>query len=239
MRPLLNPIKPKALYDYMHITELTLYTPQLLAQKEFYIKTLAFSLVEESSNSFVIQCGYSRLRFVNHPVKTQYHFAFNIPSNQIKPALEWIKKRAKLLPFEGKEIIDFPDWNAEAVYFYDTDLNIVEIIARKNLEMNSNQTFSSQSIQCISEVGIPTLNLKSLHDTLNKVLKAEIYSGNFHRFCAIGTETGLVIGIDYTVKKWIPTMEVAHPYPLSFELENDQKRRFYFTYQKDYLLLNR
>lgn len=56
----------------------------------------------------------------------------------------------------GNDIyVDFPDWNAKSVYFYDAEENILEFIARHNLDEPTNDaTFTSNHIKRISEIGI-------------------------------------------------------------------------------------
>jgi len=109
------------------------------------------------------------------------------------------------LSFDEKEIIDFSNWNAKAIYFYDLDKNIVEFIARKSLRLNSSSKFSSNSILNISEIGLVTNEIQNTFHRLNKIQNIEVFSGDFERFCALGDDNGLFIMVNDNLKKWFPT----------------------------------
>lgn len=142
-----------------------------------------------------------------------YHFAINIPSYQIIEAKEWICKRTKILPFHGNEIVDFKSWHAEALYFYDPAGNIVEFIERKNLNIPSSTYFNNGSFQHISEIGFPVNNVRTAFEVLKQKCGLQKFSGDFEKFCAIGSETGLFITINYKQKDWIPCDDPAFPFP--------------------------
>ena len=190
----------------MKIKKLILFTSQLTKQIHFYHKTLGFSLLDKGIDYAEFTTGDSILRFEKRSVSTPYHFAFNIPSNQIQNSANWLRERRQIIPDEGLEVIPFDFWNAEAVYFYDADNNIVEFIARKNLKVESKEKFSPQSILNISEIGVPVNDIRPIFNHLNIELSLEIYSGNVERFSAIGDEEGLFIVINKIKKKtWYPT----------------------------------
>jgi catechol-2,3-dioxygenase len=100
--------------------------------------------------------GTSLLHFTeNLALETKYHFAFNIPSNQVESALEWLNKKVDIiLDADKQSITQFEDWNAQAIYFYDNNGNILEFIARHDLKDNSSEDFSRNLIRCISEIGL-------------------------------------------------------------------------------------
>jgi hypothetical protein len=85
-----------------------------------------------------------------------YHFAINVPRGSLDVImyyfdLEYIDTQAP-----GKTIADFPGWRARACYFYDSVGNLLEFIARTDLNLdNPNLTFSDL-FQGVSEIGIPT-----------------------------------------------------------------------------------
>tara|TARA_R110001583_G_scaffold51378_1_gene160490 strand:+ start:4795 stop:5448 length:654 start_codon:yes stop_codon:yes gene_type:complete len=189
----------------MKIKELILFTNNLEKQLEFYTKVLELELVKITSESFSLKTGKSLLTFKFSKNCKLYHFAFNIPSNKENEALNWLKLRVDILPFEEREIINFKNWNAKALYFYDTDNNILEFISRKNLKINSNETFSTKAIINISEIGIGTSDIERIYDSINNIKSIEIYDGSFQRFCAIGNEEGLFILVNNNIKKWFPT----------------------------------
>jgi catechol 2,3-dioxygenase-like lactoylglutathione lyase family enzyme len=208
----------------MKINRLILYTAQLDEQTTFYKDVLGFKLVERTADHSSFKIGSSILSFYFREVSTPYHFAFNIPSNQIVEALTWLKTRVEVLNDDMKEIQQFPDWNAEAIYFYDQDKNIVEFIARKNLRLESNTSFRPESLLCISEIGLPVNNMERTFHHINEVKKLPIYSGGFEDFCAAGDENGLFIIINKEKRRWFPTSDI--PYSSYFRVEGDYNIEF-------------
>lgn len=193
----------------MKVKELILYTPNMEEQRTFYHKTLGFPLLVNSNEKISFQTGESTLSFLKRNTAVPGHFAFNIPPYTEQYALEWLKQRVELLPFENNDIIDFLGWNARALYFYDADKNIVEFIARRNLEIKEETGFSIESVINISEVGIATTDNERVYNALNLTKKLPVYDGSFARFCAAGNEEGLFILVNKNEKKWFPTGDEA------------------------------
>ena len=139
----------------MEIKLLTLQTNKLEMMKEFYTQHLGFSICEENLNGFQIQVGTSILEFTNKKVAGEpyYHFAFNIPANQFQVAKEWLEEKTPLLLEDGEDEAYFSFWPAYACYFEDPAGNIVELIARSNVNPTSEAPFSVNNILNISEIG--------------------------------------------------------------------------------------
>lgn len=207
----------------MKIKELKIYTENFASQVDFYSKVIGFELVQYADTQATFQIGRSRLRIVKNDQFRPYHFAINIPSNQIKEALYWLKERVEILKDGSSEIQDFDFWNAKAIYFYDMDKNIVECIARNNLKNESQEKFSINSMLEISEIGLPVNNIETTFYTLNRLADVEKFDGGFERFCAIGNENGLFICINKQVKDWYPTGDKA--YASEFEIEFVENER--------------
>ncbi|MBJ6368112.1 VOC family protein [Snuella sedimenti] len=193
----------------MLIKEITLFTNNILRQKEFYRHILDFELVFDSADKIAFNSGDSVLSFQYKEAVKPSHLAFNIPSNKIEGALQWLQRRVEILPDGDNLIIDFKNWNAKAIYFYDADKNIMEFIARKDLGLNSRVNFSSASVLSISEIGIATTNIEAIYNQINAIKAIPVFDGNFQRFCAVGNDMGLFILINKTAKKWFPTREEA------------------------------
>jgi catechol-2,3-dioxygenase len=208
----------------MRINRLILYTAQLEEQTSFYKDILGFKLMEKTEDHSSFKIGTSILSFYFRETSTPYHFAFNIPSNQIKEALAWLKQRVEILTDDMKEIQQFNDWNAEAIYFYDKDNNIVEFIARKNLKIESNNPFRPESLLCISEIGLPVNNMERTFHHINQVKPLPIYSGDFEVFCAAGDENGLFIILNKEKRRWFPTDDIPHS--SYFRVEGDYNIEF-------------
>ncbi len=194
----------------MRIEELKIYTQKLEEQTEFYKNVLGLKLLGKSHDQVTFKMGESILKITYSATAQPYHFAINIPSNKELESLEWLKQRLDILKDGDSEIVDFVSWNAKAIYFYDADQNIVELIARKNLNNTSNVVFDQDSFLGISEIGVPTTNIEDKFTQLNTKCELEIFDGSFERFCAIGDENGLFISINKEIKKWFPTNELAY-----------------------------
>ena len=152
-------------------------------------------MIEQSNLHVTFQVGNSRLKFVQNEKFQPYHFAINIPCNQENEALKWLQERVEILKDGNNEIQDFDFWNAKAIYFYDIDKNIVELIARKNLLNQSTKMFTTNALLEISEIGVPVNNIESTYNNLKEIVGLKIFDGGFERFCAIGDENGLFIGL--------------------------------------------
>jgi catechol-2,3-dioxygenase len=200
----------------MQIKKLKIYTANLAAQSQFYAEILGLEKLGSTKKTVSFKMGKSVLEFESAPISTPYHYAINIPSNQEMEALKWLKDRVGILKDGSNEIHDFVAWNAKAMYFYDPDQNIVEFIARKNLDNNSETAFDQNALLEISEIGLPTDDIEKEFNLLNKNLGLEIYSGDFDRFCAIGDENGLFICVNKKIKDWFPTNDKA--YSSNFEM---------------------
>lgn len=207
----------------MKIKELKIYTSKLSSQIDFYKNVIGFEIIERSDTEGVFKIGKSRLRIIKSDKFLPYHFAINIPCNKEIEALEWLKARVEILKNGNNEIQDFDFWNAKAIYFYDMDKNIVELIARKNLKNESQENFNVHSMIEVSEIGIPVSDVKSVFDSINQIAHLKKFDGEFERFCAIGDEHGLFICINKDIKDWFPTGDTAYSSEFEIKFEEDGK----------------
>lgn len=205
----------------MKIKELTLYTTQIDAQKQFYSNTLGLEILKSDENEIIFKIGKSDLKVIQKPKSEPYHFAFNIPSNKVNEALEWLKERVDIQKDVDAEIIDFPAWNAESIYFYDADKNILEFIARRNLDNRNSDPFTSKDLLEISEIGIAANNFKEKFDYLISQVGVAKFGGGEEVFCALGSENGLFILIDLNRKDWFPTNDKAFAAEFTVKIEID------------------
>lgn len=216
----------------MTIKKLKIFSSNLEEQIDFYFKTLGFKIIDSSANSVRFQAGKSILEIEKSSSSTPYHFTFNIPCNQEDLALDWLSQRVPVLSYDSIKIQDFVSWNAKAIYFYDKDLNIVELIARKNLDNPSQEDFSVDSIIQISEIGAPVSRIEKIYEKLYPPTKIPIYDGGFERFCAIGDEHGLFICINKNIKDWFPTNDKA--FSSAFEIDFiEQGSHFSLSFQNE------
>jgi|25_taG_2_1085351.scaffolds.fasta_scaffold19861_2 catechol-2,3-dioxygenase len=201
----------------MRIEFLKLYTPNVQAQFRFYSEVLGLPVEKISEENFRVKMGFSILEFEEDKNATPYHIAFHIPAHQEEKALHWLKQRVEILPDDGKEIIDFPAWQARSVYFYDKDSNILEFISRRHMYESASEEFSSASIKGISEIGLATSNVEEQFNFLNSEFGLTKFTGDYEHFCATGDDEGLIIIINKEQKDWIPVGDKA--YPSSFEIK--------------------
>ncbi|MGD1843524.1 MAG: VOC family protein [Thermonemataceae bacterium] len=189
----------------MRITQLTLDTHLLLAQKDFYTRQLQFDLVTEEADFFTLRAGGTQLTFRNAKgeQKPFYHFAFNIPENQMEEALQWAKERVQIVQWKGIEVHDFHNWNAHAFYFFDPAGNIVEFIARHDLSNEATTAFQATSITEVSEIGFVVPEIAPFFEKVQHHLGIPLYSGNLTTFCAAGDPNGLFIIVPKD-RLWFP-----------------------------------
>ena len=203
----------------MIINKLRIYTSQLPEQSNFYEKVLGLTLTNKTENSVDFKIGYSIFTLSQKDSATPYHFAINIPANKDREALDWLKQRVPVLKDDDAELIDFSNWNAKAMYFYDCDKNIVELIARRNLNIQTDAPFDQNHFLGISEIGLPVQNIEDTYRQIQAIKDIKIYDGNLDRFCAVGDEQGLFIIIDQNKKRWFPCNDAA--YSSDFEIHGD------------------
>ncbi len=203
----------------MKILEIQLQTHRLDELRRFYRETLGFSVIRANKRSFILQAGASKIRFEKADADDEpfYHFAFNIPENQLGDAKRWLSSRVKLISRDGRDEFRFAAWNADSVYFYDPAGNIVEFIARHNLKNASDAPFSGDSILCISEIGHPVDNVRLFSEHIRRELQLKLWDGDEHKFAAVGDEEGLFIIVEKE-RPWFPVNKPAEDYPLAVDV---------------------
>ena len=204
----------------MKIEELEIYTARLNQQKDFYRQVMKLEIAEEDAESFEVRLGFSIIRFIEKENSTPYHIAIHITDKSEKEALKWLKSRVKILKAGDDEIADFSNWNARSVYFYDEDLNIMELISRRDYFKPKSADFSSKDFLGIAEIGLATNDISEKFQFLNEHCQLEIFSGNLEKFCAIGDDGGLLITINKNLKDWFPTDDKAFGSNFRIKFEN-------------------
>ena len=216
----------------MIIKQLSLYSNKIDELYNFYTGKLGFRGKLNDSQFVLSTANDAEIIFHKAKEPYHYHFAFNIPTNKVYEAHKWLTKRVNLLPEQetGNEIIHFVDWNAHAVYFKDPADNIVEFIARHELDNTSTHHFSIRDVLSISEIGVPSNNVLENFEKLHDQLWLQRYSGDFEKFCAAGDEEGLVI-LTNMDRNWYPTDIKSKSCPFEADLEHLQKKTK-ISYQK-------
>ena len=194
----------------MKISELTIYTKNVANQCAFYRDVMGFQILEETSERCTVKMGYTLLHFELGTHVVPVHYAINIPFQMVSQARDWLAERVPILGFEENEIIDFHRWEALALYFYDEDNNIVELIGRKRIKVPEiTQKFTVNNIIGISEMAIVSNDLEAIYNAICEQKEIPIFDGSFDRFCALGNDEGLFILVNNEKKRWFPTNDEA------------------------------
>ncbi len=227
----------------MEIAEVRLQTNQLAILHDFYINQCGIQCIEETSNTFTLAIGASKLVFektTGNGVAPVYHIAFNIPENQFEDGKAWAskysellkiseakfeetkgwtKKRSETIPDGEHQEIHFVPWDADAAYFCDPVGNILEVIARHSLPNASNEPFDHRSLLSICEIGMVVEDVIATTELICNTTGSSVYSKLDDLFAAIGDATGLLI----IVKKghqWFPTELDAIVHPTQVKIRN-------------------
>ena len=190
----------------MNITKLELLIVDLGNPKHFYENFLELP-VKLTSSSLEVKAGMTELLFTQAPTNFDgaYHFAFNIPENRFQAAKQWISERIPLLRDEnGKDEFNSESWNSDSVYFKDAAGNVLEFIARHNLNNAVEADFDGRQILNISEIGLPSENVIELANELCTSLNLSVFKQQpSETFMPVGDDHGLFI-LPIKDRIWIP-----------------------------------
>jgi len=192
----------------MKILELELLSDDILKTEVFYNEVLGLETMYKGDSSVSFNAGATKLTFRSSKnVKPVYHFAFDVPNNKLLEAFDWIEKKTKIMyVIPPDKIADFYNWNAKSFYFYDNNGNILEFIARNDLENASQKPFDGNSILSVSEIGLVSKNVSQQSDELFNKYGLTPYSKQpkLPKFIVLGTVTGLFILVEEN-RDWYPT----------------------------------
>ena len=208
----------------MRIKKITIQSNKLQLLKEFYERVLHLN-IDEQGNSMNIHIGESLLQIDEVTSgDPYYHFAINIPCNKIEEAREWLKNKVKLMWMDDykSDIANFVNWHAKSVYFFDPAGNIVELIARFDLRNESDESFSSNQLLSISEMGI-VFPEKEIENRTREILDQSplgyfLKQSPMSQFKVIGDDEGLFI-IVTEKRNWYPTSKPSEIFPMEIVFE--------------------
>ena len=208
----------------MNILELSLLTNDLEGTKSFYNGLLGVPVNLATSSCLSFSVNQSMLTFnqteVHNPV---YHFAFNIPSDKIIEALTWVRSRTEVIEIsDNNYIAEFEQWNARSFYFYDNNSNIVEFIARHELNVFSELPFDVSSVLSISEIGIVVDDVGSYCSKITNEHELPFFTKqeSSDLFTALGDDHGLML-IVRKERNWFPTNIKAASFGLMATIVNE------------------
>jgi catechol-2,3-dioxygenase len=194
----------------LNITTLELSAKDLEAQRDFYANILELPVTLNSS-ILEVKAGKTDLRFTQAPIEFDgaYHFAFNVPENQFEAVKKWISRRISLLRDEsGKDEFHSESWNSVSVYFKDAAGNVLEFIARHNLENAVDGAFDGRQILNVSEIGLPSENVIEFANQLCAALDLSVFQQEPNEtFTPVGDDNGLLI-LPVKDRIWVPNSGV-------------------------------
>jgi hypothetical protein len=214
----------------MQIRKLVLETRDLVLVSAFYERVLEIPAFQ-GKEFFMLPFGETDLIFRQAAGQFNpfYHFAINIPANKIEEARNWLSGKVELIWMEDykSDIADFVTWNARSVYFFDVAGNIVELIARFDLDNSTVEPFSANQFLSVSEVGL-VFTENEIGDRTTDFTNR--YSLPFfskqlpeQQFKVLGDDLGLFIIVSEH-RSWYPTNDKpAGIFPMEIEFENKGK----------------
>jgi catechol 2,3-dioxygenase-like lactoylglutathione lyase family enzyme len=190
----------------MNISYLELSAKDLPAQRDFYANVLELPVTLDSA-ILEVKAGKTVLHFTQAPSEFNgaYHFAFNIPENQYQAAKQWITSRVPLLQDKnGQEDFKSESWTSTSLYFLDAAGNVLEFIARHNLQNAAAGDFNSSQILNVSEIGLPSEDVVALVNEIGTRLGLPVFKQEPNEsFTPIGDDNGLLI-LPAKDRIWMP-----------------------------------
>jgi catechol-2,3-dioxygenase len=221
----------------MEFRQIKLQTNNLNSVQDFYQNIFELPIIGQSDQMIAFKIGKTDFIFelsqIPNPV---YHYAINIPENQFEAACDWLRKRVKTIEYENSDVVDFKNWNAHSIYFYDSVGNIGELIARHDLDNATDEIFTTKSLLAISEIGLPTKNVAVFKALLNQYFGINTYVSGSETFEPLGDENGLFICVALD-RKWFPTEIISKAFPIEIVLDFDKKVDFEYEVYR-FLSLN-
>jgi hypothetical protein len=192
----------------MKLLELELLSDDIHKTEVFYNQVLGLATIAKDSSSVSFNAGTTKLTFrSSNNVKPVYHFAFDVPNNKLLEAFDWVEKKTEIMyVIPPDKIADFYNWNAKSFYFFDNNGNILEYIARNDLDNATQNPFDGKSILSVSEIGLVSKNVVKQCDGLSDKYGLSPYSKQpkLDKFIVLGTATGLFILVEEN-RDWYPT----------------------------------
>jgi hypothetical protein len=209
----------------VRILRLELESPDLIATAAFYSRLLKRAFTPEE-NRLEITAGNTLISWrLSSGVKPVYHIAFTIPHNAIRDARDFVKSITGIITLpDGSEIVDFHNWNARSVYFHDTSGNVLEFIARHDLDNATTQKFDGSQVICVSEIGIVVPDVAGFVSGAMESLGIKPYAKQpvLKNFAALGDAHGLLI-VSAEGRNWYPTDTPASRHAGTVWVDTGQK----------------
>ncbi len=225
------------------ISALRLFTAAPLEEmKRFYHDLLGLAVTSQSAEELTIQAGLTSITFVPAPPELGgpfYHFAFNIPHNKLLAARTWQLERTELVnwpanksdPAYPNDVRHFRSWNAHSLFFWDPANNVVEYIARHDLNNDAPDPgdFSTADILYASEIAFVVDDQNAQARKLNKALGLPVYPKGQSFWWAMGDERGLLLCIPKRTWGTDPNKQVRFDvFPTHATIQGVEAERYTF-----------
>lgn len=117
--------------------------------------------------------------------------------------LEWQQARCPIIPTPARardpeypiEVRHFPHWNAHSLFFWDPVGNLLEHIARHDLDNSREGDFGTGDILNISEIAFVVDDQQQMARAMNRELGLDVYPKTTSSWWAMGDENGLMLAI--------------------------------------------
>lgn len=212
----------------LNISSIHLLTKEIHSLKEFY-SNIGFQ-TEITDNRLIIHLNDSDIIFKidSTDEKPFYHFAIDIHPNHYDFLKEKISKQVCLLTEDEKEEIYFNQFNAKSFYINDPSGNIVEFIARNELDYND--SINNKYIR-ISEISLVT---NKVNETFKKLvnykfreLNNELTEEGLNFICS-GDEEQYIL-LTNEGRRWLFSDKLSESFPL--EIVTDEYKLNYLNNQ--------
>jgi len=190
----------------------------------FWDKVMRFDVDSLAPEKFIVKIGADTLTFIdNEGIDTsasnnpQYQFTISIPSNQIENCYAWLIDADSLNPSKVGEPAKFwidaetgaviyrrNQYNSQSIYIKDAGNNIVEILARHDLNNTAEGEFNRGMFLGITEVGVVSRDLRKSAEDLKAAYGVEEVVGSSNSYKPLGGPTGL-LKLNIEGKIWTPT----------------------------------
>jgi catechol 2,3-dioxygenase-like lactoylglutathione lyase family enzyme len=221
--------------------ELVLRTASVQAATDFWHGQLGFQLIDSTFNSVTFQVGSSRLKFLNQVTINPpiYHFAIEIPSNQVENALDWLKNEGGKYPDgpqqpvnilvdeeSDAEIIYRPLYRSRSVFFKDPNGQIVELIGREENANTAEGNFSASMMSKICDFSLITKDVRKCETLLNEEFGFRSFQGTTSSYKPVGGAAGTLTMI-IPGRPFIPTESIeSFPYGAVVVIEYPEDKEF-------------
>jgi catechol-2,3-dioxygenase len=211
----------------MRIQELSLHTRHLAEQKDFYHTALGLPLLAETTASFTLKAGATRLRFEEAQQDVLYHVAFTIPRNTFTETKSWLRKYVSLLRKHSEDEFFFATLNARSFYFCDAANNILELIVYYDLNHETEGPFGPAQVLHVSEIGLPVEDVLAQVSLLKEKLTIEPYRGLVsEEFAFMGDMYGQLVVVKIG-RSWQPAETLlAAVAPVQFTMSGKPEQQF-------------